>query len=264
MAKKTKTAAANGTPLTQYGSRVLANPTVTSTPVVTATAVVKPVPTVRTMIVCVPDELPREALSNRQLDTHFKVRGAMAPRFWASKALHLWQRREMFDLRKGDQPYCAGGPIRLLDLVGMRRAAAMGAGIRHQAWYGVVRGTREAKPWPVFLHRHLADPASYTWQTAKEEYGAQPRINAMRMHNAVTFDGGVLDTAELEMFQAGPSAYMNYHAGTAVAADALLTHYGAKLAPASDVMADRATYLEQARQYLGTLTESQRLLAVTL
>jgi hypothetical protein len=264
MAKKTKTTVVNGTPLTQYGSRVLAPPVVTPTAVVTPTPVVKPAPTVRTMIVCVPDELPREALTNRQLDTHFKVRGALAPRFWASKALHLWQRREMFDLRKGDQLYCAGGPIRLLDLVGMRRAAAMGAGIRHQAWHAVVRGTGDAKPWSVFLHRHLADPASYTWQTAKAQYGAQPRINAMRMHNAVAFGGGALDTAELEMFQAGPSAYMNFHAGTAVAADALLTLDGGKLAPVSDLMADRATYLEQARHYLEFLPESQRLLAVAL
>jgi hypothetical protein len=222
------------------------------------------VPTVRTMIVCVPDELPREALTNRQLDTHFKVRGTLAPRFWVSKAAHVWQRRDLFDLRKGNQPCCAGGPIRLLDLVGMRRAAAMGAGIRHQAWYSVVRGTRDAKPWSVFAHRHLADPATYTWETAKAEYGAQPRINAMRMHNAVAFGGGVLDTAELEMFQAGPSAYMNFHAGNAVAADALLTLDGGKLAPVSDFMADRATYLEQARRYLETVTDSQRLLAVAL
>jgi hypothetical protein len=59
-------------------------------------------------------------------------------------------------------------------------------------------------------------------------------------------------------------AYQHYSASTAVAGDALLTAHGAKLAPASDALAHRVTYLEQANRYLDTLADTQRLLAVVL
>src|SRR6266536_5217743 len=84
-----------GTPLTRYGRRVVVTPPVTPartarrTATVTATAPATPVnpvvpaPTVRTMIVCVPDELPGEVFDRRLLDRHFGVQGSIAVRFWA-------------------------------------------------------------------------------------------------------------------------------------------------------------------------------------
>ena len=230
----------------------------------TPTEQVTATPTIRTMIVCVPDGLPTEVLtSTRQLDRHLCVQGTVSPRFWA-KPLHLWQRRHMFDLRKGRPTYCAGGPSGLLDLVGMRHAAGVGAGIRYQLWARVVHGTRPATPWPVYLQRHLHDPAQYPLAKAEADFAAQPRVLAMAMHNAAAYGAGRLDVYELEMLQAGPMAYQHYHALTAVAGDALLDTEGAKLQPASDAMAHRVTYLDQARRYLDSVDESQRLLAVAL
>jgi hypothetical protein len=229
-----------------------------------ATSPVTPTPTVRTMIVCLPDELPREALTTSQLDRHFGVSGTLSPRFWATSAMWLWQRTQLFGLRKGRPAYCAGGPVRLLDLQGMRQAAGMGAGIRHQVWQRVVHGTRPARPWPTYLARHLADPAKYPYERAQADYWNQPRVNAMRMHNAASYGAAHLPVEELEMLQAGPIAYQHFSATTAVCGDALLTPEGHKFAPASDALCHRVTFLEQAGRYLDTVEPDQRLLAVAL
>jgi hypothetical protein len=255
------------TPLTRYGSRMPTVPSGTSASTPTAStrpAPVTPTATIRTMIVCLPDELPREALTAHCLDRHFGVSGTLSPRFWASPAMYPWQRGQLIGLRKGRPAYCAGGPVKLLDLVGMRHAAGMGAGIRCQLWSRVVHGTRPASPWPVYQARHLADPGKYPLQAAEADFNNQPRVNAMRMHNAASYGAAQLAVDELEMFQAGPVAYQHYAACTAVAGDALLTAEGHKLAPESDAFTHRVTYLEQAGRYLDTVETSQRLLAVAL
>jgi hypothetical protein len=66
------------------------------------------------------------------------------------------------------------------------------------------------------------------------------------------------------MFQAGSIAYQHYNAATGVCADALLRDDGTRLAPASDALTHRTTYLEQALRVVDTLPDEQRLLAVTL
>ena len=254
------------TPLSRFGTRVPTTPPVTATPTPTVTAPtpVAPTATVRTMIVCLPDELPRESLTAHQLDRHFGVQGTLSPRFWATPAMYLWQRNQMIGMRKGRPAYCAGGPVKLLDLVGMRHAAGMAAGIRFQVWSRAVHGTRPATPWSTYLTRHLADTSKYTMDTASADFHNQPRVNAMRMHNAMHYGAGQLDIADLEMLQAGPMAYQHYCASTSVAGDALLTAEGARLAPASDAFTHRVTYLEQANRHLDTVETSQRLLAVAL
>jgi hypothetical protein len=195
------------------------------------------------------DALPRDALTASQLDRHLGVSGSLQPRFWASPAMWPWQRGQLVALRKGRPACCASGPVRLLDLPGMRHAAAVGAGIRHQLWQQVVHGSRPATPWPIFLARHLADPRRYPYPTAHAAFHHQPRVNAMRMHNAAC-PGGHLPVAELEMFQAGPAAYQHYSACTAICGDALLTADGHQLAPDSDALTHRVTYLEQAVRHL--------------
>jgi hypothetical protein len=262
MAKTTAAA----TPLTRYGSRI---PTVTprpSTPPSPAArpAPVTPAPTLRTMVICLPDELPRESLTVHQLDRHFGVTGTLFAGFWATPALHLWQHAHMIGMRKGHPACCAGGPVKLLDLHGMRHAAGVGAGIRHQQWTQVVHGTRPATPWPTFHARHLADPPRYPLEAARADFHNQPRVNAIRMHNAVTYGTGQLDLAELEAFQAGQLAYQHYRAVSVIVRDALVTAEGTKLAPDSDALTHRVTYLEQANRYLDSLEPNQRLLAVTL
>jgi len=230
-----------------------ANPSTTST--------VRPDPTIRIMIVCVPDDLPGAVFDRRQLDRHFGVQGAIAQRFWA-KPSTLWTRRYLVDARKGRPTPCAGGPLRQLDLVALRHAYGVGAGLRHQTFTRVVRGTRDARPWVIFVQRHLDDPDAYPMDQAEADFNNQPRVLALRTHNAVTYGAGRLEPTELEMLQAGPVAYSNYQYLTAVATDALLTPDGERMAPATDRFADRLTYLEQANRYLDTLDDDTRVVAV--
>ena len=255
----TPTAARNGQRVPTPPAPAAAKPTSNSQPPVTL-----PTATITTMIVCLPDGLPRESLTAHHLDRHFGVSGTLQSRFWASPALYLWHRNQMIGLRKGRPAYCAGGPVKLLDLHGMRHAAGVGAGIRHQLFTQVVHGTRPATPWTTYLARHLAEPAKYTFDAAAADFNNQPRVNAMRMHNAVQYGAGQLDIGELEMLQAGQIAYQHYSACTTIAGDAIITADGYKLAPASDAFTHRVTYLEQAVRYLDTTEATQRLLAVAL
>ncbi|MGH8878815.1 MAG: hypothetical protein ACRD0P_15990, partial [Stackebrandtia sp.] len=91
-----------------------------------------------------------------------------------------------------------------------------------------------------------------------------PRVQAMLMHNAAVYGAARLDTAELEMLQAGCVAYQHFHALQAICGDAILTGDGHRIAPASDQFTDRIRYLDTARSHLDTLDASTRLLAVTL
>ncbi len=253
-----------GTPLTRYGRRVPTTPPlVTATTTGTTTGTVIPDPTVHTMIVCVPDELPGEVFDRRLLDRHFGVQGSLVPRFWAKPGNPL-RRRGLVDARKGKPTPCAGGPLRLLDLEALRHSYAMAAAFRYQTWSTVVRGTRDARAWVHYLHRHVNDPVDYPIQRAQADFGNQPRVLAMRSHNAVTYGGASLDEQELEMFQAGPVAYQNFQYLAAAVADALLTPQGQRLCATSDRMAHRLAYLHNTNRYLDSLDPATRIVAVSL
>ncbi|PZG09670.1 hypothetical protein C1I95_28740 [Micromonospora craterilacus] len=217
-----------------------------------------------TMIVCVRDDLQHVLANSRQIGRHLGIPGTSCPRYWASPALRRWQHRQMIDLRNvpGGPWHCAGGPIRLLDLAGMRHGAYVGASMRHAQWSHVVARTPVATPWSAFLQKHINDP-QYTMDMATAAYHRQPRVQAMRMHNAAVY-GVRLDLGDLEMFQAGAAAYANFHSLWAVCTDAFLTAEGERLEPASAHFADRISYLDRAARYLDSLDDSQRLLAVTL
>lgn len=252
-----------GTPLTRYGRRVVATPAVKPTPTVTTHATVTPDPTIRVMIVCVPNELPNAVFDRRLLDRHFGVQGAIHARFWA-RPCNVVRRRHLADPRKGTPTPCAGGPLRLLDLDALRRAYGMAAAFRYQTWSNVVRGTRDARPWVSFLQRHLTDPDDYPMQRAEVDFGNQPRVLAIRAHNAVTYGRAQLDEQDLEMFQAGQVAYQNHQYLTAVAADALLTGDGQRLCAESDRAAHRLAYLQKANRYLDAADDDTRIVAVLL
>ncbi|MEU4677915.1 hypothetical protein [Micromonospora sp. NPDC023737] len=264
----------NGTPLTRHGSRVPLIPArpIPPTPAAPparaqATAVrppVTPAPTIKIMVICLPDDLPAQAMTSHQLDTHFGVTGTLTTLYWATPRLRPWQRHQLIGARKGQPTLCAGGPVRLLDLPGLRHAAAVGAGIRHQMWQQIVHGTPPATPWPVFESRHLTDPDRYPLDKASEDFHAQPRVHAMRLHAATTPGTDHCGVGELEMYQAGQVAYQHYRAASAVAGDAMLTADGRHLAPASDALAHRITYLEQALAHLDTVGPERRLLAISL
>jgi hypothetical protein len=257
-----------GTPLTRYGSRTATRSRTTTARTTTARPAtptrVEQEPTIRTMIIALPEELRPETLDGCRLDRHFGVCGTLTARFWVSPITHRWQRGQLVGLRKGKPALCAGGPVKLLDLAGMRHAAGVGAGIRHQIWHRAVSGTRPAQPWHQFHTRHLQDPDRYPYQRAVADFNNQPRLNAMRLHNTATYGPAQLPLHDLEAFQAGPVAYQHHCAATAIVADALLTADGHKIAPVSDALAHRVTYLQEAGRYLDTVEPGQRLLAVTL
>jgi hypothetical protein len=278
---------ANGTKLTAHGSRVptlalpptrKAVPAASTTNSTTAprpsaagwpqqgqsSPTVQPSATIRTMIVLLPDAFPQEPLTATALDRNFGVHGVLQARFWAIPQLRPWQRSRMVMLRKGSPATCAGGPVRLLDLNGLKQAAGIGAGIRHQVWNTAVQGTRPAYAWHQYLAKHHADPTGYTWEDAERDFHAQPRVTAMRMHNAVNPTAGYLDLAEVEMFQAGQVAYQHHSAATAICGDAMLRDDGARIAPASDALTDRATFIDRALRAFDALDPEQRLIAVAL
>jgi hypothetical protein len=228
-----------------------------------ATSVVAPA-TVRTMIVVQPEYLASQTLNSAGLAQQFGGRATVQPRFMARQSLKIWQRSQLVGLRKGSPAWCAGGPARLLDLDGLRYAAGIWASVRHELFSSVVNGTRPARPWHVVLGEHLADPDCYSRQEAWDDFLSQPRVNAMRLHNSFNPGVGVLDLLEVEVYQAGSVAYRHYSAATAVCGDALLYDDGTRLAPASDALLHRTTYLEQSLRMVDTLPDGQRLVAVTL
>lgn len=228
------------------------------------TAMTVPAPTIHTMIVCVPVEVPGLMFDQRTLEHQFGVHGVTVVRFWAKPCQPL-RRRQLIDPRKGKPTPCAGGSLRMLDMAALRRAYRTAAAQRYQTFTTVVRGTRDARPWAHYLGRHLSEP-DYRMTRAESDYRNQPRVLALRAHNAVAdaHAGAQLDERELEMFQAGPAAYGNYHHLLAMAADALLTPERHRLCPVSDRFADRLTYLQQANRYLDTTNEHTRIVAVQL
>jgi len=228
----------------------------------TASTEATPQATIRTMIVAVPDDMPDAVFDRRMLDRHLGVDGNVVVRFWA-KPHNPIRRRQLIAPRKGKPTACSGGPLRMLDIEGLRQSYRMAAAMRYQTWTAVTRGTRDAKPWVHFLQRHLTE-SDYPMTKAETDYRNQPRVLAIRAHNAVTYGRAQLCEQELEMFQAGPAGYANYQHLFAMAGDAMLTVDGQHLAPATDRMADRLIYLQKANRYLDTTDDRTRVVAVQL
>jgi hypothetical protein len=208
--------------------------------------------TIRTMIVCIPDGVtPRMLTTGSPAHTGFDDGTTFATRFWAVPHLRFWHRRHLINVRPGHTgtpTSCAGGPLSHLDLTLMRAAAGFHAGMRWQQWQQAVAGTRPARPWHDLAAEHRANPAKVSHEDARTRFLAQPRINAMRAYTAANPAAVPLDPYDLEMYQAGQQAYQHYHAMYAICADALMPPSGDRIHPASDSLADRLTYLAQAKR----------------
>ncbi|WP_018352019.1 hypothetical protein [Longispora albida] len=217
---------------------------------------------ITTAIVVVPDNVPSTALASADtLASHLGITGTPQTMFW-TKTVLPWQRRHLLEPRtRGKQTLAAGAPVKFLDLAGQRHAAAMTAGIRHHQWTEVVKGTRPATPWHVWLGKHTADPDKHPLDWAVAQYRAQPRILAMATHNAGF--GQQFPTADLEALQTGGHAYATYCALRAVCGEALIQPDGTRLTPAGPSMADHIAYLGQAHAQLEALDHNQRILALT-
>lgn len=156
----------------------------------------------------------------------------------------------------------AGGPIRLLDLTAMVEGGRKAYWHRHHVWQQVVHGTKPAAPFWTFLDKHRDDPAKYPLAKAQQHYLSQPRVLAMNTYNMLAKRIMDLPTSHLEALQTGPDSYMHLGGLTTVPANGLITLGGHHLAPASDRMADLQTYLQQAHQALGRLSNKDQLVAI--
>ncbi|GIJ12758.1 hypothetical protein ACFFMR_14465 [Micromonospora andamanensis] len=159
--------------------------------------------------------------------------------------------------RFGAVTLAAGGRKSRLDLTGTTAQAAHAAGLRWRAWNTHINATtRPARPWEDYLAQHHADPGKVTLNEARRRFEQQPRVLAML---AASFD-----PYELSVYQAGEATYVGLHWRIALIGDALITTDGRLLAPASDSVADRFRFLNEACAYLRGLRSSARLCAVAI
>ncbi|GGK36583.1 hypothetical protein GCM10010124_31560 [Pilimelia terevasa] len=218
------------------------------------------------MIVCLPEDLPTAALADGRDLSLLGITATATALFWTVPTVRVWQRGDLIDRRAGKRGprWCAGGPLRLLNLDGMRHAAGIAAAVRHHTWAATVRGTRNAGAWPDYLGRHLQHGDRYPLAAAQRDFEAQPRILAMRAHNAAQPHAPQLDPYEVDAYQTGHAAYQHLHAAAAVCGDAVRAADSTALRPASGELTDRITYLAAANAHLARLRPDARLLALTV
>jgi hypothetical protein len=229
----------------------------TSTPSTGVSRPYLPTVTVHTAVVCLPAEIPSPALAQRAtavVATHGLPVAGVLPHFHTrtirtSKLADRWQGKT------------SGGPIKLLDLHGMRAAAVAEAAAQWLLWDRVVKGTKPAQPLWWFTDRHHADPARYPLTRAQTDYLAQPRILAMTAFNAVR-NRPYLPPTALEAFQAGYDTYLNLAWLASVPADGLAPTTGGWLTTRSQRLADQLDYLHAANAHLAGLPRDTQLVAV--
>jgi hypothetical protein len=213
---------------------------------------------VRTAVVSLPATMPVADLS-RQAIAVVTGNGLHAAGLLPHFTTHTHRASRLVDRWCGRT---SGGPITLLDLDRMRRAALAAAASDWIVWDQVVQGSRPAQPFWYYLDRHRADPARYTLAAARSEYLAQPRILAMATHNALPHQPVPLPTAAVETFQAGYTTYLNLAWLAAVPADGFAPTTGGWMAPARGRPADQLSYLTTANAHLAGLDPATRLVAV--
>jgi hypothetical protein len=159
--------------------------------------------------------------------------------------------------RFGAVTMSAGGRKGRLDLTGTAAKAANDAALRWRAWNThIAATTRPARTWEDYLAQHLADPAKVSVAEARRRFEQQPRVLAMLAHS--------FDPYELAVYQAGEATYAGLHWRIALIGDALITTDGRLLTPASDSVADRFRFLNEACAYLRNLRSSARLCAIAI
>jgi hypothetical protein len=159
--------------------------------------------------------------------------------------------------RFGAVTMAAGGRKGRLDLTGTAAKAANEATLRWRAWnIHIAATTRPARTWEDYLAQHHADPAKVSVAEARRRFEQQPRVLAMLAHS--------FDPYELSVYQAGEATYTGLHWRIALIGDALITTDGRLLMPASDSVADRFRFLNEACAYVRGLRSSARLCAVAI
>ena len=149
-----------------------------------------------------------------------------------------------------DPRKCDGGPKRALDL--------------KARWLKLVDGIPEARPWREFADL-IGKVDGYGIDRAREEYGSQPRVQAIRGTDYDRFG-----TSSIETYQKPERQFVELQRAQAVPGFALLTLEGRWMAPgrmgwfgsSSDSESDRAGYYEAANAYIESLSDSTWLIAV--
>ena len=161
----------------------------------------------------------------------------------------------------GSITLAAGGRKSRLDLPGMSMIAANEAIARWRAWNMHINATtRAARTWEDFLADHKAAPAKLSLAEARRRFEQQPRVLAM-----LAYAGGhTFDPYELSLYQTNEATYAGLHWRIALIGDALITTDGRLMRPATDSLADRFRFLNDACAYLRTLNNRARLCAVTI
>lgn len=225
-----------------------------------------PTRTVRTAVVCLPAgtavaNMPRRA--DAVLSGVGLASAGVLPHFASKVGRRPWRTRHLIDCGDG---VTSGGPITLLDLSGMRTAAAAAADMQWRVWNQVVRGTKPAEPFWVYLGRFRDDPARYPLVRVQAEYRSQPRILAMAAHNAAVRHAGAavpaLATRAVEAFQAGHDTYVNTAWLAAVPGDGLAPTTAGWMTTASPRLIDTLAFLAAANTYLDELSPDSLLVAV--
>ena len=217
-----------------------------------------PTRTVRTAVVCLPADIDAANLAQRAA-TALNERGLPTAGVLPHFATRTWRTSKLIDRWQGRT---SGGPLKLLDLDGMRRAAYTAAATEWMWWDRLVKGTKPAQPFWWYVDKHHADPTRYPITRAQADYRAQPRILAMTAHNAIPNQPVPLPTAAVEAFQSGYSGYLNLAWLAAVPGDGLAPITGGWLSPPSQGLADQLDYLRAANAHLAGLHPATRLVAV--
>ena len=181
--------------------------------------------------------------------------------------------------RVGDRWRCAGGLLHALDLAGMRADAAVAAHAAYDRWEATVAGTPTATPWQVFADRHHANPDRYPYTAALADFHRQPRVRALRHHDAHAGSaprfGSALTPSTyatvVDEYQAGRDVYVTYRARLAVLGYALLTTGGQWLTPGpvachtwpAVTFTDRLAYTRRATTHLDALDPQTLLVGLT-
>lgn len=156
----------------------------------------------------------------------------------------------------------SGGAVARLDLAGMRHRAALAASTQWQWWRYVTASTPAARTLAELSDRAEQDPDRYPPHRVLREFAGQPRVLAMRTHNALPGQPWPLPPADLEAFQAGLQTYRSLAWLSAVPGDGFAGVDGPLLQPDSGRLDDRVAYLHAANADLDRLDRAAALVAV--
>jgi hypothetical protein len=237
-----------------------------------------------TMLVCLPARAGRTSAA-ALAEARARLTGHAAADHAILDTAHfpLWRRAGQHEQRllvsaritdsRNSISTCAGAPIGLLDLNTTAERLLPVAVATHALWAQVVQDAPTAAPWWPFLDRHHAEPEQYPLEAALSDFAEQPQIAAMLRHDASTlpahrFDGDCYGPG-LSALHTGAATYADYLTGVLTYGGGLLSLDGDLLSPSwTDLLVEqsqneRASYHQQAHQYLAALNPTTVVVAVT-